>query len=231
MAQGNTQQNTPQWYADRLFHFTSSEVEKLLKVPKDKADKEAGKLPASAEGYILNKLAEVLTNGTSLDYTSIDTKEVRWGDEHEQDARVEYERRTGYTVELCGFIALNAGFGGSPDGLVGEEGMIEIKCPYLPANHARNLLLQTPEALRKAHPEYYAQMQGNMLATGRKWCDFVSYDPRVQNAPLMLSILRIERDEEYIARIVDALDRATALKNEYMARLVALMSKGYGGDK
>lgn len=223
MALGNDLQNTGKWYADRLFHFTSSEVEKLLKEPRNKADKEAGRLSASAEGYVFDKLAEILTNGTCLDYSTFDTREVRWGNEHEQDARAEYERRTGVAVELCGFIAYNSVFGGSPDGLVGEDGIIEIKCPYNSANHARNLLLTTTEQFRKLHPEYYAQIQGNLLATGRKWADFVSYDPRVQNASLMLKVLRIERDEEYITQIVDALDKATQLKNLYMAQIVAQM--------
>lgn len=223
MAQGNELQSCPQWYCDRLFHFTSSEVEKLLKVPKNKDDREAGKLSASAESYIFDKLAEILTNGTCLDYTAIDTREVRWGNEHEQDARMEYERRMGNAVELCGFIPYNSVFGGSPDGLVGEDGIIEIKCPYNSANHARNLLIRTESDFRKLHPTYYAQIQGNLLATGRKWADFVSYDVRMQNAALMLKVVRIERNEEYINQIIEALTKATAIKNAYMAQIVAQM--------
>lgn len=220
----NDLQKTSRWYADRLFHFTSSEVGKLLKEPKSKADKEAGKLSASAEGYIFDKLAEILTNGTCIDYTAIDTKELKWGNEFEAIARKEYEQRCGVCVELCGFIPYNSIFGGSPDGLVGEDGLIEIKCPYNSANHARNLLLQSVEDFIKLHPDYYAQIQGNLLATGRQWADFVSYDPRVQNSSLMLKVLRINREETFIESIKSALQRADTLKKEYMAMLVAQMN-------
>jgi hypothetical protein len=79
--------------------------------------------------------------------------------------------------------------------------------------------MRTPEDLRKLRPEYYAQMQGNMLVTGRKWADFVSYDPRVQNPSLALKVLRIPLDTEFVERAVVALSRANELKNEYVRQL------------
>ena len=213
MGEPNSLQNTAQWYNDRLFHFTSSELYKLLTKPK------SGDISKTAEGYIFDKLAEELTGGTCLDYNELNTKEIRWGSHYEADARALYEERTGRQVELCGFIEWSPVFGGSPDGLVGDDGGIEIKCPYSSAVHARYLLLSTPDDLERLRPEYYAQMQGNILATGRQWMDFISYDPRVQNHALVLKILRIPRDEPFIARICEALQHAESIKKQLIERL------------
>lgn len=211
------EQNTAQWYGARLFHFTSSELSKLLTKPKS-----GDGVSKTAENYIYDKIAEELTNGTCLDYTQLDTKEVRWGHEFEAAARAAYEDRMGVNVELCGFIEYSPSFGGSPDGLVGEDGGIEIKCPYNTANHARNLLLRTPADFKALHPEYYAQIQGNLLITGRKWFDFISYDPRVQNEVFQLKVLRIPRDEKMIAEIKAAVDRATTYRDKLLRDLLTL---------
>lgn len=211
------EQNTAQWYGARLFHFTSSELSKLLTKPKS-----GDGVSKTAENYIYDKIAEELTNGTCLDYTQLDTKEVRWGHEFEPAARAAYEDRMGVNVELCGFIEYSPSFGGSPDGLVGEDGGIEIKCPYSTANHARNLLLRTPADFKALHPEYYAQIQGNLLITGRKWFDFISYDPRVQNEVFQLKVLRIPRDEKMIAEIKAAVDRATTYRDKLLRDLLTL---------
>lgn len=217
MSTNNDLQNTSKWYGDRLFHFTSSELYKLMKRSRD--GKEPGKV---AEGYIFDKLAEELTNGTILDYTQLDTKEVRWGHRWEPVARELYETQMGVNVELCGFVEWSRMFGGSPDGLVGEDGGIEIKCPYNTAVHAQYLLLASPEELQALKPEYYAQIQGNLLATGRQWFDFVSYDPRVQNPTFALKVLRIPRDEAFIDMIREALDLAEGAKERIMNKMVEL---------
>lgn len=212
----NTYQNTPEWFNDRLFHFTSSELHKLMTKPR------SGYVSKTAESYIFDKLAEELTNGTCLDYNELNTREVRWGHQYEPEARAVYEDRTGNTVDLCGFIEWSHTFGGSPDGLVGEDGIIEIKCPYNSAVHAKYLLLETASELHGIKPEYYAQIQGNMLVTGRKWCDFISYDPRCQNRYFMLKILRVERDEEFLKKIREALDDADWIKEQITAKMIRL---------
>lgn len=211
----NNNQNNAQWYGARLFHFTSSELHKLLTKPKSGEG-----VSKTAETYIYDKIAEELTNGTCLDYTQIDTKEVRWGHEMEPAAREAYEQAMGVEVELCGFIEHSPSFGGSPDGLVGDDGGIEIKCPYNSAVHARYLMMRKAEDLKALKPEYYAQIQGNLLVTGRKWFDFVSYDPRVQNPAFQLMILHIPRDEKMIAEIIDAISRATAYRDELLKQLM-----------
>lgn len=210
----NPLQNNADWYSARLFHFTSSEVWRLLSKGRQ------AEITKIAEEYIMKKIAEEITAGTCLDYTQIETKQTRWGHEYEPYARTAYEERTGCTVELCGFIEWSPSFGGSPDGLVGDDGGIEIKCPYDTAVHARNLLLDSAEEFRKTRPEYYAQIQGNMLVSGRSWFDFVSFDPRVQNEKLQLSVLRVPRDDDYIQLIRDALDVADRIKDLYLEKLV-----------
>ena len=211
----NASQNNAQWYGARLFHFTSSELSKLLTKPKSGEG-----VSKTAEGYIYDKIAEELTNGTCLNYTQIDTKETRWGHELEPVAREAYEKAMGVEVELCGFIEYSPSFGGSPDGLVGEDGGIEIKGPYSSAVHARYLLMRSPADLKALKPEYYAQIQGNLLVTGRKWFDFVSFDPRVQNPAFALKILRIPRDEKMIAEIIDAVDRATKYRDQLLRNIM-----------
>ena len=213
----NNNQNNAQWYGARLFHFTSSELHKLLTKPK------LGEgVSKTAETYIYDKIAEELTNGTCLDYTQIDTKETRWGHDCEPAAREAYEKATGAKVDLCGFIEYSPSFGGSPDGLVGDDGGIEIKCPYNSAVHARYLMMRKAEDLKALKPEYYAQIQGNLLVTGRKWFDFVSYDPRVQNPAFQLMILHIPRDEKMITEIVEAISRATKYRDELLRNLMTI---------
>lgn len=212
----NTHQNTPGWFNDRLFHFTSSELHKLMTRPR------TGDISKTTEGYIFDKLAEELTNGTCLDYTELNTREVRWGHHYEPEARMAYEQRTGRRVELCGFIEWSRTFGGSPDGLVGEGGIVEIKCPYNSAVHAKYLLLENASELHGIKPEYYAQIQGNLLVTDRTWCDFVSYDPRCQNPVFALKILRVNRDEAFLEKVREALDNADRIKEQITAKMVRL---------
>lgn len=213
----NTYQNTPEWFNDRLFHFTSSELYKLLTKPKSKHDHEAGKPSKTMEEYIFEKLAEDLTGRYD---DSLDTKALRWGETYEADARLAYETVTGKSVDLCGFIEWSKIFGGSPDGLVDNDGIIEIKCPYTTANHVKYLLLENQDELFKLKPEYYTQIQGNLLVTGRGWCDFISYDPRCIRSEFSLKILRVNRDEELIKKIKVALNNAERIKECITEQLV-----------
>jgi hypothetical protein len=91
--------------------------------------------------------------------------------------------------------------GCSPDALVGFDGILEIKCPYNTTNHLQTILNgRVPD-------EYEAQVHGNMWVTGRKWCDYVSFDPRVKDVGLSFFVLRVERDDNYIEDIAEAVQR------------------------
>ncbi len=198
-------QKSSEWYEARLGKFTSSELSKLLTSGRAK-DQEFGD---TALSYIKEKLHEHFTKGTCLDYGFQGNKATEWGEHFEPEARDLYSEMTGYLVTECGFIQSQESemFGGSPDGLVGEDGLIEIKCPYA-SNHVEHLTLKTAQDLQASKKEYFAQCQGNLLATGRKWCDFVSYDPRYQNPLFRMKILRVERDEEFIAMAIDKIKKA-----------------------
>mgnify|MGYP002716947603 CR=1 FL=1 len=118
---------------------------------------------------------------------------MRRGAELEPLARGAYEAHTGELVELVAFVAhLELPYVGvSPDGLIGSDGLIEIKCPAAQAKHLDSL--RTGSHAK----EYGWQIQGQLWVTGRKWCDAVSYDPRFP-AGLQLAITRVERDADAI---------------------------------
>lgn len=217
-------QNSPEWYAARLFHFTSSELHKLMTEPKDKADKAAGSLSKSAKTYINDKVAELITNGTCLDYKELNTYEVRWGNTYETEAAYAYEQKEIVTTTTCGFFEYDKfpSFGGSPDRLVGKDGFLEIKCPYNTSIHVEYLAMERQEDLKKIAPSYYTQIQGNFIATGREWCHFVSYDPRCQNPKMALKILEIKPDKQQIDKALKKLKEAEAYKNELINRIIKL---------
>jgi len=132
-----------------------------------------------------------LTGKPAESYTS---KEMQWGLDHEAEAREIYSVINEVEVlesALVDHPTLKAG--ASPDGLVGEDGLIEIKCPNS-ATHIQTLISG------KAPSKYIPQMQGQMWITGRQWCDFVSFDPRLDDKNAIF-ITRVERDRDYIKRL------------------------------
>ena len=116
---------------------------------------------------------------------------MQWGIDHEDEARNAYMARTGFLVDLSGFMYRNfLRVGCSPDGLIDQDGMLEIKCPTS-TTHVEYL-----EA-KNLPSKYRAQVQGQLWVSGRQWCDFVSFDPRMPGN-LQLLIVRVQRDEDYI---------------------------------
>ena len=117
--------------------------------------------------------------------------------EVEAYAREYYEAINKCKVEQVGFIELDDYIGCSPDGLVGDDGLIEIKCPNS-TTHIDTLLTQ------KVPTGYIKQMQGQMWVSGRQWCDFVSFDPRVKDRPFWSK--RVMRDDKIIAELEIGID-------------------------
>lgn len=234
-------QRTPEWYLERKGKITASEVYLLLsdhkeEIPLTKEEQEAfraehprAKMPETKKvdmpfsqqtfSYLDGKVAECYMDDDNylqyLEECSYETKAMRWGTDHEAEAREVYKGECGVDVFEVGFIPLE-GFdlyaGGSPDGIVrGEEGIIEIKCPFNPAIHLRHRMLKTPQDLKEENLQYYAQCQYNMMVTKREFCDFVSFDPRLDYF-VQFSVLRIPRDEEMQAELRER----TRLAVEYM---------------
>lgn len=195
-----TVQGSDEWKAARLGHLGASRFADVLTEPRSKADKEAGKLSATAETCLLAILGEYLTGLPSDDFTSAAT---RWGTEWEPEARSVYESTMDCDVDQVGFIhhPTLPRVGCSPDGLVGADGLIEIKCPFGTKEHVRTALSQ------EVPDQYIAQTQGQLWVTGRKWSHFVSYDPRVKDTALRLIVVPVERDEEFIGKLEQAVTR------------------------
>lgn len=145
-----------------------------------------------------NYKAEIIAERlTGLPTESFTTGAMQWGIDHETEARAIYATIKGIEVAETGLVKHSTiKAGASPDGLVGSDGLIEIKCPNT-ATHIMTLLSGV------APKKYYAQMQGQMWITGRKWCDFVSYDPRL-DPKRAIFITRVERDDDYIDSLEDA---------------------------
>ena len=174
-------QRTDAWMQQRCGKVTASRVADVL------AKIKSGE-SASRKNYKMELVVQRLTGKPQESFTNA---AMEWGTEQEPFARMAYEAHTSTFVKEEGFVdhPTIEGFGCSPDGIVGD-GLIEIKCPNT-ANHIETVLEN------KAPSKYIPQMQCQMACTGAKWCDFVSFDPRVPE-DLQLFVVRVERDQEYI---------------------------------
>ena len=185
-------QGSPEWIEQRLGVPSASMFSKIVTTK--------GTRSTQAESYINQLVAEDLTGEQTPFYQN---EHMARGTELEPHAREAYELIKGIKVEEVGFClhdTLSAGC--SPDGLVGKDGGLEIKCPA-PATHV--------EYLRgdKLPSRYYQQVMGCLWITGRDWWDFMSYHPTMK--PL---IVRVERDEEYIKALEGHVSNAVILIQE-----------------
>lgn len=176
-------QGSPEWHAARCGKATASRIGDIV------ARTKTG-WGASRANYAAELIAERLTGAPAERFQN---DAMRWGTEQEPRARMEYEFRTDASVQTIGLVrhpSIVASLA-SPDGLVGDVGLVEIKCP----NTATHI-----ETLRGAEIDgkYVKQMQWQMACTGRAWCDFVSFDPRMP-AQMALHIRRVSRDDKLIA--------------------------------
>jgi len=176
-------QRTEDWYAARLGKATASRFKDAIACLKNGN-------PAQAQRDYLTEL--VVERLTQQPIQRFQNAAMTWGTEQEPAARAAYERVTGRIVEETGFVCHDTLMAGcSPDGLVDWDGLIEIKCPYNTGNHIETLLNGMPA-------DHIPQVQGQLWITGREWCDFVSFDPRMPEA-LQLHVQRIQRDPSFIA--------------------------------
>lgn len=198
----NVVQGTPEWFAQRLGKATASRIADVI------AKTKTG-YSTSRENYCVELALERITGTATQSFTN---DAMRWGTETEPLARAAYEAKTGALVEEVGMIAHQtiAMAGASPDGLLDADGLLEIKCPNQ-ATHAKTLLSKKPDS------KYITQMMWQMACTGRKWCDFVSFDPRFPEH-LQLFVIRIQRDETLIkmleGEVADFLGEVESMVNE-----------------
>lgn len=175
-------QGTDAWHQLRLGKVTASRVADILAKTKTGPS-------ASRNNYLIELALQRVTKTIEESYTS---PAMEWGTSTEPQARVAYEVATGNFVDQVPFVDHPdiGGFGCSPDGLVGSNGLIEIKCPNS-ATHWSYIKSNEPPN------KYFIQMQAQMAVTRAKWCDFVSFDPRMPERSQLL-IVNVPRDPEYI---------------------------------
>lgn len=175
------EQRTDDWYAARLGKVTASRVSDVV------AKTKTG-YGADRANYMAQLVVERMTQKVAPSFSSA---AMQWGTDTEPLARAAYEAEMQVMVDEIAFVdhpeILMAG--ASPDGLVGSDGLVEIKCPNT-ATHINTLLTQT------VPKQYHDQMMWQMICTGREWCDFVSYDPRMPDH-LQLFVKRVPFDAAY----------------------------------
>jgi putative phage-type endonuclease len=200
------EQGTPEWFAQRLGKVTASRVADIM------AKTKTG-VAASRGNYLAQLVAERLTGQAADTFKS---GAMQHGTETEPMARMAYEAETGLIVTEVAMIQHPAieMSGASPDGLVGEDGLVEIKCPNT-STHIATLIAD------KASSQYIPQMQWQMACTGRAWCDFVSFDPRMPE-DMQLFIKRVPRDNDLIAEYEAEVVKFLAEVQETVDKLIQI---------
>ena len=199
-------QGSPEWLAMRVGKVTASRIADLM------AKTKSG-WGASRANYCAQLVAERLTGMPAESYSN---GAMQWGIEKEPLARAAYEFNQDCNVVQVAFVEHPriVMSGASPDGYVGDDGLLEIKCPNT-ATHIETLLGGSVPA------KYELQMQWQMACTGRSWCDFVSYDPRM---PENLSFFckRVQRDS---LKIVELEREVQAFLHDVDQLVIALKEK------
>jgi len=178
-------QGSPEWFAARCGKATASRIADVIAKTKSGPG-------ASRANYAAQLIAERLTGVAAESFSNA---AMQWGTEKEPDACAAYAWETDADLAECGFIEhpTVAMSGASPDRLVGADGLVEVKCP----NTATHLdTLDGGEVPGK----YLTQIQWQLACTGRQWCDFASFDPRLPGR-MRLFIKRVPRDNDVIAEL------------------------------
>ena len=202
------EQRTTEWHTARLGKVTASRVADVV------AKTKTG-YSASRANYMAELICERLTGVPQDSFVS---SAMQWGTDTEPLARAAYEAVSGELVEETGFVPHSriTASGASPDGLIGTDGLLEIKCPNT-ATHIDTLLGQSVPA------KYMTRMQWQMACTDRKWCDFVSFDPRLPEG-MRLFVKRVPRDDVLIAELV----KEVTIFLEEIDKKISDLSKLYG---
>jgi putative phage-type endonuclease len=201
------EQNSAEWLAARCGSLGASSIADM--VAKTRAGWGASRFNLAAR-----IVCERLTGTPQESYTNA---AMQWGHDTEPQARAMYEFMRDVAVQQVGLVlhpSINKSHA-SPDGLVGDDGLIEIKCPNT-ATHIETLLSEDVEG------KYVKQMQWQMACCGRAWCDFVSFDPRLP-AEMQMFVQRVRRDDEFIAE----LEREARLFLAEIDKTIATLSDKY----
>jgi len=194
----NVEDSESEWMQQRTGKFTSSRIGDLMTKGRGK-DKFWGD---TAMNYIYEKVAELMTG---LPTYVRETAAMAWGSDHEEEAINYYNSIAHNSIEHMGttFVKFNDSCGGSPDGFIKDNWVAEIKCPYNSGKHIKTVLT------REIDKNYMYQCQANMLFSGRDYCMFISYDPRMKHDNMKMAIIPIKRNEEICNAILERIEKAT----------------------
>lgn len=225
----HAQQGSDEWDAIRIGRFTSSEIHRLMghgwrpmtdkelgERPKKGAGSKTTRLPdftqlsKEADGYIDQKVAEVLTGKANLQSYAYP---LVYGKEQEPFAVEHFTEKYKLETYECGFQTFTDHAGGSPDRFIGPDDILEIKCPFASANHIDYLWMNTPLDLKDVHEDYYWQCVSLLLFCQRKRLHFCSFDPRFPEKMRMKRIIfEADKFQEDHDRIIKVLEKAVDRK-------------------
>jgi hypothetical protein len=188
------EQGSPEWFALRLGKLTGSDAQSIATNGK------------GLETLVFEKVAERMTGKMKVQYTNEDM--VR-GNELEALARNTYELETGNIVKRIGFAELDENVGSSPDGLVGTDGMIEVKCK-------NDSLFAKYMYERKIESAHNLQIQMNLYILNREWCDYIIFN---ENFPKTTIITRINKNESDIAKIKAGIATGVSMINHILSKI------------
>lgn len=199
-------QGSEDWLRARAGKVTAS----MFKDARSKL-KKTGEPTEAALNYAFKVAVEAIS-GIPMD-EGFQTWQMKRGQELEPEARDLYSIRTGNTVDTCSFITTDCeSYGASADGLIGEDGGLEIKC-FVSPERIRNAILNYDIS------EWIDQVQGGMWITGRQWWDFVIYCPALSGVGRELTVWHIERDEAFINQLKADLGAFTEIVNSFITKL------------
>ena len=194
------------WLQSRSGKITGSNFGKLMKLPRNKADKEAGHLAETGKTYLKDVISEIL----GAENRDLNLFQFEWGKKYEPIAIDYFEEKEGVQVEFrddeqkC--FNLNKHIGATPDGLVSQDYGIEVKCPENATHHLTHILIKDQEDLKKQKPDYYWQCVGGMLVTGLKKWKFISYY-HYYDEKFRMKIIDIELIPEEIQFLTEQLQK------------------------
>lgn len=209
------EQRTFEWKEARRGLFTASGIHRLMG---------AKGLGQTGESYILEKVTEAL----GVDLNEVSTYAMQYGIDMEPQAKAYYEQSFDCSITDVGFIiaAWCNESGASPDGIINNQKLIEIKCPFNHVHHTQNLLIKSADDLKKLRPEYYWQIQHQMAVTEIYKCDFVSYCPAfisVINGKLSginrMIAIEIAANESDIQLMKERIFEAVKIKHDLLNRI------------
>jgi putative phage-type endonuclease len=205
------QQGSDEWHNLRIGKITGSSFSKLLGTA------------AAKEKYLYDKANEIVTRCKS-DGDSFNNVHMQRGSNFESVARTRYLLETFSIVKEVGIVIVDDYLACSPDGLIDEDGLIEIKVPDS-NNYFRQLLQISSEGLKVIPNDYYIQMQFNMYVCGRNWCDYVLYNPQHAINDREMFIYRVPRDDEMQKKIGQVLDESIIKIKQYVDQYFVLCKK------